>query len=104
MILNAFISHVEDVEDYIKDTWKKAFISHTKCRRRRRWKENHIQYMKDVEDVEDYIKDTWKKAFISHTKMSKTSKMEGKPHTIHERRWQWLLFLIRSRSESNSKS
>ena len=68
MILNAFISHVEDVEDYIKDTWKKAFISHTKCQRRRRWKENHIQYMKDVEDVEDYIKDTWKKAFISHTK------------------------------------
>ena len=27
----------------------------TKCRRRQRWKENHIQYMKDVEDVEDYI-------------------------------------------------
>ena len=37
-------------------------------------------------------------------KMSKTLKMEGKPHTIHERRSQWLLFLIRSRSESNSKS
>ena len=49
MILNAFISHVKDVEDYIKDTWKKAFISHTKCRRRRRWKENHIQYMKDAD-------------------------------------------------------
>ena len=33
----------------------------------------------------------------------KMSKMEGKPHTIHERCWQWLLFLIRSRSESNSE-
>ena len=38
IILNAFISHVEDVKDYIKDIWKKAFISHIKCRR---WKENH---------------------------------------------------------------
>ena len=41
IILNAFISHVEDVEDYIKDRWKKAFISHIKCQRHRRWEENH---------------------------------------------------------------
>ena len=57
------------------------------CRRRRRL---HQRYMKES-------------IYFSY-KMSKMSKMEGKPHTIHERRSQWLLFLIRSRPESNSKS
>ena len=57
------------------------------CRRRQRL---HQRYMKES-------------IYFSY-KMSKTSKMEGKPHTIHKRRSQWLLFLIRSRPESNSKS
>ena len=52
-----------------------------------------------TKNIRDYIKEC-----IYSLKTCRRGRKKGKPHTIHEWRSQWLHSLIRSRSESNSKS
>ena len=50
------------------------------------------------------IIDTLKNAFISQTHVDTVNTKKEKLHKVHERRLQWLPFLIQSRYKCNSKS